>query len=389
MPNSERVLFVHAHPDDETIDTGGTIATLIERGAWVTVLTCTRGERGEVLPADLQGALASPDTLAKLRESELAKAMEILGVTDHRYLGDETAHATGRATRIYRDSGMRWGVAGAEATDEVDPTSLAGAEFRDVAADIAAVILDVRPDAVVSYDADGGYGHPDHLRVRDAALSAAQVHGVPYYAIDASGTIDVDVSAVLGSKRAALGAYRSQLALDGDEMVYPGGQRQPVTSVEKYSYVADLVNAPIPFSEQHPAARFVAAVLGGVIGVAIGALLTVYNQFTVRIGNQDIWVGAIAAAAIVAAVLVGFRLAFDTRIVPAFAAAGVIVVVALFSLPTGRGSQLIEQTGPGLLWQIAPIVLGIVVIAWPQAVRRRPGKIEKRKPELVGFVKGP
>jgi N-acetyl-1-D-myo-inositol-2-amino-2-deoxy-alpha-D-glucopyranoside deacetylase len=378
MSDSERVLFVHAHPDDETIDTGGTIATLIDRGAWVTVLTCTRGERGEVLAPDLRGALESPDKLSALRTSELTAAMTILGVTDHRYLGDETAHAAGRAPRTYRDSGMRWGAAGAEATDEVDPTSLDGAEFRDVAADIAAVILDVRPDVVVSYDSNGGYGHPDHRRVRDAALRAAQVHGVAYYAIDATGDLRVDISPVLDRKRAALGAYRSQLSLDGDSLVLAGGQRQPVTSVERYSHVEDPTNAPIPFSDQHPAARFVAAVLGGVVGVALGSLLTVYNQFTVPIAGQDIWVGAIAGALIVAAVLVGFRLAFDTRIVPAFAAAGVIVIVVLFSLPSGRGSQLIGQTGPGLLWQIGAIVVAVVVIAWPRAVRRRPGKIKKR-----------
>jgi N-acetyl-1-D-myo-inositol-2-amino-2-deoxy-alpha-D-glucopyranoside deacetylase len=378
MSDPERVLFVHAHPDDETIDTGGTIATLVDRGAWVTVLTCTRGERGEVIPADLKGALESPEALAALRSGELARAMEILGVTDHRYLGEETARAMGRSPRTYADSGMQWGAEGAEATAEVDPASLARAEFGDVAADIAAVILDVRPDVVVSYDERGGYGHPDHRRVRDAALRAAQVHGVPYYAIDAGGGLAVDVGAVLDRKRAALGAYRSQLALDGESMVSPGGQRQPVTSVERYSYVEDASTAPVPFSEQHPGARFVAAVLGGVIGVALGALLTVYNQFTVRIAGQDIWVGAIAGTLIVAAILIGFRLAFGTRIVPAFAAAGVVVVVILFSLPTGRGSQLIQQSGAGLLWQIAPIVVSIVVIAWPQARRRGPGKIEKR-----------
>ena len=382
MSDSERVLFVSAHPDDETIDTGGTIATLIDRGAWVTVLTCTRGERGEVIPSnlraiDLKGALESPAKLAALRTGELAKAMKILGVTDHRYLGDETASWTGRAPRTYRDSGMTWGLAGAAPTGDADPESLDDAELGDVAADIAAVILDVRPDVVVSYNAKGGYGHPDHVRVRDAAVRAATVHGVPYYAIDTKGELVVDILAVLDRKRAALGAYRSQLTLDGDTMVYPGGQRLPLASVERYSLVADESDAPIPFSDQHPAARFVAAVLGGVIGVALGALLTVYNQFTVKIAGQDIWVGAVAAALIVAAVLVGFRLAFGTRIVAAFAAVGVIVAVGLFSLPSGRGSQLILQTGPGLLWEFAPVVLAVVVLAWPQARRRGPGKIEQ------------
>ena len=378
MSDPERVLFVHAHPDDETIDTGGTIAALVDRGAWVTVLTCTRGERGEVLAPELQGALESPDKLAALRTGELAEAMTILGVTDHRYLGDETARAMGRAVHSYRDSGMRWGADGAQATGEVDPTSLDGADFRDVAADIAAVILDMRADVVVSYDAHGGYGHPDHRRVRDAALRAAQVHGVAYYAIDAHGELDVDILTVLDRKRAALRAYRSQLSLDGDTMVYPGGQRQPVTTVERYAHVEDPTHSPIPFSEQHPAARFVAAVLGGVIGVALGALLTVYNQFTVRIAGQDIWVGAIAAAVIVAAALVGLRLAFATRIVPALAAAGLVAIVGLFLFPSGGGTQLIQQKGPGLLWEFVPIVVAIVVIAWPQAARRGPGKLGRQ-----------
>ena len=378
MTDAERVLFVHAHPDDETIDTGGTIATLIGRGARVTVLTCTRGERGEVIPADLKGALASPETLATLRTAELGRAMEILGVTDHRFLGDETAHWTGKAPRNYGDSGMAWGADGAEPTGEIDPQSLDIADFGDVAADIAAVIIDVRPDVVVSYNAHGGYGHPDHVRTREAAARAAGVYGIPYYAIDRAGELVVDISPVLEVKRTALGVYRSQLTLDGDTMVYPGGQRLPIESNERYSFIPTDENAPIAFDDQHPAARFIAAVLGGVIGVALGALLTVNNRFTVSIAGQDIWVGAIAGTLIVAGILVGFRLAFDTRIVPAYAAGGVVAVIAVFALPASRGTPLISPTGPGLLWEIAPIVVSIAVLAWPQARRRSPGKIETR-----------
>jgi N-acetyl-1-D-myo-inositol-2-amino-2-deoxy-alpha-D-glucopyranoside deacetylase len=375
MPDPERVLFVAAHPDDETIDTGGTIATLVDRGAWVTVVTCTRGERGEVIPADLQGALASPDRVAALRTAELAKAMAILGVDDHRYLGDETAHWAGRPARAYHDSGMTWGPHGAQPTGEVSAPTLEGAALGDVAADIASVILDVRPDVVVSYNARGGYGHPDHVRVHDAATRAASVYGVPYYAIDGQGELSVDISAVLDRKRAALRAYRSQVTLDGETMVYPGGQRLPLESVERFSRAEGIDDTAIPFSEQHPAARFIAAVLGGVVGVALGGVFTVYNQFTARIAGQDIWVGVIAAVVIVAAALIGFRLAFETRIVPAFVALGVIVVVVLFSLPTGGGTQLILPSGPGLVWQIAPVAVAAAVIAWPQGRRRAPGKI--------------
>src|ERR1700710_2305753 len=165
MANAERVLFVHAHPDDETIETGGTIATLVDRGSQVTVVTATRGERGEVIPEDLQHMLESPEALASHRETELDAAMKILGVTDHRYLGDDNARWSGQSTRAYVDSGMRWGKHGAEATADAGPTSLAAAEFAEVTSDIASVLIAVGPDAVVSYDERGGYGHPDHVRI--------------------------------------------------------------------------------------------------------------------------------------------------------------------------------------------------------------------------------
>jgi N-acetyl-1-D-myo-inositol-2-amino-2-deoxy-alpha-D-glucopyranoside deacetylase len=383
MSDTQRVLFVHAHPDDETIDTGGTIAKLVESGAAVTVVTCTRGERGEVIPADLQPALASPQKMAALRTAELDAAMTALGVTDHRYLGEPNARWTGREPTRYTDSGMKWGSAGVEPDDLSDLDSLREAAFADIAADIAAVIQNVHPDVVVSYNADGGYGHPDHVRVHETALRAAEIYEVPFFAIDPAGAIAVDVSAVLDRKRAALAAYRSQLTVEGDEIVLSGGQRIPVRSTENYSRAIDTSGDPTPFAEQHPAARFVAAVLGGVIGVALGALLTVYCQFTATIAGQDIWVGAIAGVIVAAAVFVGFRLAFDTRVVSAFAALGMVAIVAVLSFPSAGGSQLVPQNGAGILWEISPAVLAIIVLAWPQARRVRPGKIAGKS------VKGP
>ena len=83
----ERVLFVHAHPDDESITTGGTMALLVERGSQVTLVTCTRGERGEVIPADLAGLEGDGAALATVRTEELATALAALGVVDHRFLG--------------------------------------------------------------------------------------------------------------------------------------------------------------------------------------------------------------------------------------------------------------------------------------------------------------
>jgi len=402
MVHAERILFVHAHPDDETIDTGGTIATLIEAGAEVTVLTCTRGERGEVIPSDLKSALQSPAAMAKLRDSELQRAMTILGVSDHRYLGDETARWRGRELRTYLDSGMRWGADGPEAVTPADPESLAEAEFGEVAADVAAVVLELMPSAVVSYDERGGYGHPDHVRAHEAARRAADVYGIPFYEVlpsavspvggpapDVIVDVAVDVSPVLERKREALGAYRSQLQFDGDSIVLSGGQRQPIATVERFSRVPDTSAEPVAFSDQHPLARVLVSVLAGVIGVALGALLTVYNQLTVTIGGQPIWAGVILAIVVVGAVLTGFRLAFETRIVPAVAAVGMIVVVAIYSIPFSSGSPLITSSGPGLLWEFAPTVIAFVVLVWPRASRRQPGKIENQAQGFAGSVKGP
>ncbi len=375
MTDAERVLFVHAHPDDETLDTGGTIATLVDRGARVTVLTCTRGERGEVIPDDLKSALESPDALATLRTAELTAAMAALGVTDHRYLGDADARWSGRGERRYLDSGMSWGAHGAQPSGEFDPASLDGADFGDVAADIAAVLLDVSPTAIVSYDARGGYGHPDHVRAHEAAKRAAEVYGVPFYAISDGGDIVVDVSPVLERKRRALAAYRSQLTLDGDTIEFPGGQQRPLTTVERFTLVTAADDEPLPFSDQHAASRFFAAVVGGVIGVGIGSLLTVYNGYTQTIGGQPVWLGGILACVVLAALFTGLRLAFATRIVPAFAAAGVLVMLAIFSFPSAGGSVLITRSGAGLLWEIAPPVIAFAVLVWPQASPRRPGKV--------------
>jgi N-acetyl-1-D-myo-inositol-2-amino-2-deoxy-alpha-D-glucopyranoside deacetylase len=399
MTNAERVLFVHAHPDDESIDTGGTLATLIDRGASVTVLTCTRGERGEVIPDDLKAALDSQAALATLRETELTAALNALGVTDHRYLGNADARWNGKAPRVYLDSGMRWVAGRAAPPDTLDPASLSGAEFGDVAADIAAVVLAVHPDAIVSYDEDGGYGHPDHVRAHQAARRAADFYGVPFFSIvperavaerDTTtpviaptthpGMVSVDVTPVLERKTAALGAYRSQLTLEGDTIVFPGGQRQPVGLVERYLPLYAPSDDSLPFSDQHPFARLVASVLAGVVGCAVGALLTVYNQSTATIGGQPIWIGVLVAILIVAALLLGFRLAFGTRVVAGFAAVGVIVVVGVFSFPSRGGSQLIFPNGPGITWQIAPVAIAALVLAWPQVHRRAPGKIAVQGP---------
>ncbi|WP_446664741.1 N-acetyl-1-D-myo-inositol-2-amino-2-deoxy-alpha-D-glucopyranoside deacetylase [Flexivirga sp. B27] len=160
-----RMVFVHAHPDDESLWTGLAIAHHAARGDDVHVLTCTLGEEGEVIPAELQHlqlpagqprSPEAPDPLADLRRDELHSAVEELGA----------ASVTVLADGAYRDSGM----AGTPSSSH--PRAFTGAGIDETSGSIAAYLRDIRPDVVVTYDAHGGYGHPDHIRTHEATRAA-------------------------------------------------------------------------------------------------------------------------------------------------------------------------------------------------------------------------
>ncbi|GAA2660309.1 N-acetyl-1-D-myo-inositol-2-amino-2-deoxy-alpha-D-glucopyranoside deacetylase [Streptomyces lunalinharesii] len=158
---ARRLLLVHAHPDDESINNGATMAKYAAEGALVTLVTCTLGEEGEVIPPAL--AHLTPDrddALGPHRVHELAAAMAALGVGDHRFLG-----GPGR----YRDSGMM----GAPQNDR--PDCFWQAPVDDAAAHLVAVIREVRPQVLVTYDPNGGYGHPDHIQAHRVAVRAAEL----------------------------------------------------------------------------------------------------------------------------------------------------------------------------------------------------------------------
>ncbi len=160
-----RLLLVHAHPDDETLTTGATMARYAAEGAQVTLVTCTRGERGEVI-GPLGHLEGDGDALAAHREGELAEAMAALGVTDHRFLGAD-------AGVRFRDSGMAWGEHGrAVAAPDTGPDAFVRVPVAEAAAHLRRVVDDVRPHVVLTYDAEGGYGHPDHVRAHEVTLAA-------------------------------------------------------------------------------------------------------------------------------------------------------------------------------------------------------------------------
>ncbi len=174
---AHRLLLVHAHPDDESIGQGATMAKYVAEGRGVTLVTCTAGEMGEVLVPELVHLAADQeDRLGEHRRGELDAAMKALGVTDHRFLG-------GFGT--YRDSGMKWHEKGhAVAADDVHENAFWNADFTEAANHLVAVIREVRPQVLVTYDEFGGYGHPDHIQAHRVAMYAAQLAAAPSYRRD-------------------------------------------------------------------------------------------------------------------------------------------------------------------------------------------------------------
>ncbi|MEV7092134.1 N-acetyl-1-D-myo-inositol-2-amino-2-deoxy-alpha-D-glucopyranoside deacetylase [Amycolatopsis sp. NPDC051045] len=254
-PVSRRLLLVHAHPDDESITTGATIARYAAEGAEVTVVTCTLGEEGEVMPdlCELEGLRAhAADQLGGYRVTELMAACAALGVSRHHFLG-----GLGR----WRDSGM----AGTPSASH--PRAFTGGSADEQTAQLAEILDQVEPQVVVTYDAFGGYGHPDHIRAHDITMAAATragsvervfhtvtsrnavraglaalraaddaVFDVPEddelpTTPDEEITTVLDVAAYLPAKVAALRAHATQLAVvDGDVPYFAltNGIAQPI-----------------------------------------------------------------------------------------------------------------------------------------------------------------
>jgi N-acetyl-1-D-myo-inositol-2-amino-2-deoxy-alpha-D-glucopyranoside deacetylase len=212
---AKRLLLVHAHPDDETINNGITMARYVEEGAHVTLVTCTLGEEGEVLVPELEHLAADKDdALGPHRITELAAAMDELGVTDHRFLGGEGK---------YRDTGMVWTESGdAGPPPEPRPDTFWQADLVEAANDLVTVIREVRPQVLVTYDEWGGYGHPDHIQAHRVAMYGAQLAAVPSYRDDLGEAWDIQKIYWVGMAESLFREGVRRLREAGDTTTFEG-----------------------------------------------------------------------------------------------------------------------------------------------------------------------
>ncbi|KOG56808.1 1D-myo-inositol 2-acetamido-2-deoxy-alpha-D-glucopyranoside deacetylase [Streptomyces griseoflavus] len=233
---ARRLLLVHAHPDDESINNGATMAKYADEGALVTLVTCTRGEEGEVIPPELAHlAPDRDDTLGPYRAEELAAAMAALGVTDHRFLG-----GAGR----YRDSGMMG------APQNGRPGAFWGADLDEAAGHLVAVVREVRPQVLVTYDDNGGYGHPDHIKAHRVAMRAADLAADPAFRPELGAPHRIAKIYWNRNPRSAVEAGFARLRAAG--LSFPG-----VAGVDDVPGVVDdaVVTASITGGERYGAAK--------------------------------------------------------------------------------------------------------------------------------------
>jgi N-acetyl-1-D-myo-inositol-2-amino-2-deoxy-alpha-D-glucopyranoside deacetylase len=276
MPETPRLLFVHAHPDDESLSNGATIAHYTARGAQVRVVTCTLGEEGEVI-GDRWAELAvdRADQLGGYRIAELTSALRALGVSGPVYLG-----GAGR----WRDSGMR-------GTPKRPRQRFIDADERETVGALVALIREQRPHVVVTYDPNGGYGHPDHVHAHTVTTAAVAAAGTADYPGE-PWTVPKLYWTVL-ARSAFKTAYD---ALDGDDLRREW--KMPQLEELPFGYSDEEIDAVVEAGPEAWAAK--AAALGAhatqVIVGPTGRVCALSNNLAMPILGHEHYVLAVGSA---------------------------------------------------------------------------------------------
>jgi N-acetyl-1-D-myo-inositol-2-amino-2-deoxy-alpha-D-glucopyranoside deacetylase len=444
----QRLLVLHARPGDEAALSGGLIARSVQDGATVTVVTATRGEAEPVLPADLRYLQAASDELASFRAGETAQAMIALGGVEHRFLGGAGAREPGSAVHRYREGGAGAAGpadAGGDAVTGVAPAAgdvagtlagtLAAAAPERVAADVFALIQELRPHAIVTDGTDLVTASPDATRLRSAlqlawrwcqqredawtpltifaveqprgalqrqarllgqrGLRAPRPRGgVP----DRLISVAFDVRAVRPAAAAALACYRSRFAVaDGVVTDVAGVSRLLPAYVYLREIGAAARYAPggvapgpvqdwVPLAAAAPGAWFEPPAMSRGARLLEFALLAAFGLLTGAIGtavHRSAWysggawgTGAAVPLGLIVAALVCFVTVLSLRLARRRAlaftyAVGVFVAVAILALPSPGGSALIVADWRGVVWMYVVPILTVLLSVLGRPPARR------------------
>lgn len=356
-----RLLIVHAHPDDESLFTGHVIAHALRGGSEVRVVTLTRGEMGTTEVKDLEYLNEDSQAMALFREQELSQSLEAFPGVEHRYLGQ----------RAYRDSGMRisaWGKVGKPR--KLDEMSLSAAGTSVVGEDIASEIKDFKPDVVLTYDSKGGYGHPDHKAAHAAVawairhLAKKRIRPQLWEIVEPGKSFDVEFGdeETAEVKRAALLAHRSQIEISGEEIVYNGKTRMLLTDKERLRKTS-----PSPLLQLKPVLTYLWAVPTGIL---VGIAGTLLHR---SVDGSGFPIGLVVALSMVGSLALALRMLRNSRGALYLMSFSLIATVFLMAqrqpggelfITTELGGNFFDSVGN--LWAYGSIVLVGLIMVFPQ-----------------------
>ena len=357
--NAKRILLVHAHPDDESLFTGHLIAERLAAGAEVLVLTLTRGERGRVKLDEIKSLEGRLESMGHFRSNELLNALKEYGPgVKHKFAG----------TRAYLDSGMRVNLFGRAAKPrDLDEMSLTAAGSQVIADDILAELKSFKPDAVVTYNAKGGYGHPDHVVAHRATASALRQYArarrgrAPQFWVIAEpgerAEVSVGNAETAKIKRAALEAHASQVSISGEGYSLVEGKETRFDAPERFRRTN-----PNPLVMLSPLVTIFWAIP---LGVLMGLAGTLMHQVRAQ-NSEHTPIGLIVALISVGALALSLRLLRSSR--GALYLTSITFGITVFTLAQRQagGEVLIPSNDVGTIWAYGSIILCAVIILFPQ-----------------------
>lgn len=358
---SKRTLIVHAHPDDESLFTGHVIADRLQAGGDVYVLTLTRGERGKMKLEELKGLEGQLASMGAFRAGELRGALDALkqagGNLQHSFAG----------TRAFLDSGMRINAMGKPTKKHrIDEMSLAAAGTAVIAEDILTVIKDFKPDAVITYNSKGGFGHPDHKMAHQATAMALRQYrrarkgkGPQFWVIAESGErFDVEIGGLKTApfKKSALEAHASQVSIFPETYSVVRGKEIRYDSPERLRKAN-----PSPLVLLRPLLTiFWATPLGFLLGLA-GTLL-----HSIKTTDSTAFpIGLVVALTMVFTLTLALRLMRNSR--GALYLNSLVFIATVFGWHKQPGGEvLILGNQLGDTWAYGSIVICAVIMLFPR-----------------------
>lgn len=354
----KRLLIVHAHPDDESLFTAHVIADRIAAKSEVKVFTLTRGERGKVKLDELKGLEGNLAAMGSFRTGELLEALKVFGNVQHAFAG----------TRAYLDSGMRINPWGKPAKPrDLDEMALSAAATNVIADDIYAQIIDFKPDAVLTYNRRGGFGHPDHKMAHDATAMAVRrvskklKSRAPQFWVIAEPREPFDAefgnAKTAQIKKAALEAHASQVAVNAETYsVVPGKEIRydRPERIRKSSPSALLgIRSAFTFLWAMP------------LGVLVGLAGTMMHQVKANDAGQTA-IGLIVALVMTASLAISLRLLRRSRGALYLVTATLAATVFWLAQRQPGGELFIPGNNAGNIWAYGSIGIFALVILFPK-----------------------